>query len=261
MKIFSLLPDEKLILTRRFSLFLLFQKIFTNIFLFGAIGALIGFFAQILVFKNDEIFFTIFLAIFFAAISICYQFFLWRKPILFLTNKRLIFSHQKSFFAGKNAEIKLQNISEIVAVKKSFLNSFFGFATIVISPLSGTEKFKIPFVPRGGKIANLITATSEKSENINLNFKDFLKNDREVIDFFEISPIEKIEIKNNESFENRGISQVLSATRVFCVLRNGKINLPKNAIAQMPSLRNEENLKSRFKNLQPSNSILMVGLF
>jgi len=248
---------------------ILLGKFVESFFVFGALGGLAGAIAGA-VWLPDSIF-QVALAGFALAfvLALFYFFALWRQPVFFVTDRRVIFDHRKSFFAGKKAEIRLENISEIVGVRKNFLNSLFGFGTIIVSPLSGTEKFRVPFMPKARKVTNLIVQFCEKnfgqqqaaafSNDRNLSPEDFLKNQNQVLQFFPLNVADRNGLLQIESPENRGTFAVLQRPRVFCLLRNGKINFPESAICSLPSLRAESALRARFGIEHSPGEILLAG--
>ena len=255
----QLLENEKIIFKTRFSAVVLVPKFFESI-LIGIFGAVLGAGVSVFAGKNILIFAPVAAAVFFI-FTFFYFFKIWQKDVLFLTTRRLIFDHQKSLVSGKRVEIRLKNISEVVLLRKSFVNSLLRFGSILISPVSGTQKFKIIFLPAPKKTANLITKTidknffqDEKSDPI-----EVLQNAEGVLEFFELTGAQKSEIKKMHSDENRGIFEILARPRVFAVLRDRKILIPQTAIAQLPNLSAHDFLQKNFSATASENGILLVG--
>jgi len=260
MRRFALWKNEKILRKTKFSWVALVPKIFQSVFFFGGSAAIFGILLAFFLFP-EKIFL---LGISFFSIgtfsAIIYFFKIWRTPVLFVTNKRVIFRHKKSFWTGKKVEIRLENISEIVFVKKSFLNSVFNFGSIFIYSLSGTQRFRIFLVPNAQEFAEFITELCDQKEIEDLPFEKKLEILDGVVDFFEMSAAQREKIAELESPENRGVFEILKKERIFCVLRNKKINFPPEAICALPNEKIENFLKDLFSAAKKNDGILLVGV-
>jgi len=251
--------NEKIILVKKFSKCVLIRKFF-DAFVAGIFGVIIGIFLGFLLSKNNIFIFSIIFFILFFSSIIFYFIFLWKESLLLITNRRIIFYHKKSLFSSKKVEVRLENISEIVSVKKNFLNSIFNFGTIVISPVSGTEKFRIPFIPNSEKVVEVITKVSYKGTiQEHDSPEQILSNDPSVFDFVFLDEVLLSQVFSMESPENRGAFDVLKRNKVFFVARKGMINIPKYAICNLPSLRVENFLKTKLSKISPDVNFLLVG--
>jgi len=284
---FSLQDGERILSKTRFSSFVLITKFFTTIFSFG-FPVLIISLPLVLMYFENKIIASVFTVILILIFSFFYQYLLWKSPVLFVTNRRIIFCHQKSFYAGKIVEIKLENISEVVATRKSFWNSLFGFGTIRIAPVSGTEKFKVPYLPRSEQIAEKITSIYDKDSDLSKEDRELseknlpekiIKSLSGVIELYELDYKIKDKIAEMEKWENRGTYEVLRRKNVWCVLieedfayqqvskeENGRIILPainfiaiKDAIAAFPSSNSCQELALNFPHKKATDRIMLVG--
>jgi hypothetical protein len=185
----------------------------------------------------------------------------------------------KKLFSGKKVEVQLKNISEVVSIKKNFLNALFGFGSILITPLSGTQKFRVLYLPHSDRLAEFITEFAAREKNphpakLTPDITPSPKNTgslehgsilstmralRGIEDVVELDYGEKDRIAEMESRDNRGIFEILRRKQVFCVLRKGKVDFPASCMVGLPSLKVHEYLSQKFSVVENENEIVLVG--
>ncbi len=227
MKRLKLYKGENIILSTRSSKwFLVLRMLRTSLIL----GLIITTLSSLLLFAFLENFYISIPLVIFLIVTLAsctYHYTLWRNPVFYLTNKRIIFDHQRSLFSSQNVEMKINNISEITVPKISFMGTVFGFGSMDITPISGgSGKIEIKYMPKVRKVANAITNLLDgedewfksKNEPDEFDHENILKEVAGVHDLFEMNYQEKDFTADKEHPTNRGAYEVLRRKKVFCLL-------------------------------------------
>ena len=288
---------EKIIAKSRSSKWFLSFVILKNQFYWGIpiviLAFVISFFLEMNFFILPSLSFLILFALNFA-----YKFSLWKDPIFVVTDRRLIFDHDRSFWSSKRFEIKLENVSDILSPKSGFLKSMLNFGDIVVTPISGSERYTIMYIPNASSIVDKITEVygrkseappsqeagssppQEEAPDQKADHEMVLKNTPGVLDVFSMSYEQKDRVSEVEDRRNRASFEVLRRRDVYCLLvdknfpytasltkANGKEFFPSlnfkeipEAICAFPGGRVYLILCDKFPGRNEENRIATVGV-
>jgi len=283
--------DEKIIIQSRSSKWFLSFRILQTIFYWGMPVVIISLLFSFLFLRELVGIASLVSFLIVCALSLLYRFLLWKDPIFIVTNKRLVFDHQRSLWSSQRLEIKLENISDILSPKSGLLSSILGFGTISITPISGTENHKIMYMPNASSIAEKITeiyssnfvnsSKGNKSgqEEEKVSQEVVLESTEGVLEVFEMSYAQKDKASELEDRKNRGVYEVLRRKNVWCALVNADFKYEQtasmekntkifksirfkeipNSICAFPGGRVHLYLCENFRNRSEGDGIVVVG--
>jgi hypothetical protein len=135
-----------------------------------------------------------FLTILFALFLLFRTYFIWKKNIFIITNKRMIDIEQRNFFEKIISEFYYYQIEDVHVKVKGFFASLFKYGDLVVQIKNSKVKIVVPKIKNPAKIQQAINFLKEKNlekQNIEIE-EDFFNFFTKKIDELSLNDLIKI---------------------------------------------------------------------